>query len=82
LGLHVAAGAIIFGGVFALFEVIFRGRFLAVFKNGFSFLRSVLVPGLVLEKLKVDEKRKFAFGVCIAAAVAGVIYLQHAGRLT
>lgn len=82
LGLHVAVGAVLVGGVFALFEVLFRGRFLAVARNGYSFLRSLLVPGLVAERLKVDETRKFAFGACIAVAVAGVIALQHAGRLS
>lgn len=79
--LYVAAGAVILGGAYALVEVICRGRFSAVFRNGYSFLRSVLVPGLEVERLKVDEKRKFAFGICIAGAVAAVIYLRHAGRL-
>jgi len=81
LCLYVAFAAVFLGGAYALFEVIFRGRFLAVFKNGYSFLRSLLVPNLVMEDLKVDEKRKFAFGICIAGAVAGVIYLKHSGNL-
>lgn len=81
LSLHVAVGAVLVGGVFALFEVIFRGRFLAVLRNGFQFLRALIVPGLAVEKLKVDENRKFAFGACIAVAVALVIALEQAGRL-
>ena len=81
LGLHVAVGAIVVGGVYALVEVILRGRLRAVVLNGWSFLRSLLVPGLVAEKLKVDESRKFAFGACIAVAVAGVVALDQAGRL-
>jgi prepilin peptidase CpaA len=81
LGLHVAVGAVILGGLFALCEVIFRGRLKAVFQNGWSFLRSLLVPGLEVEKLKVDETRKFAFGVCIAISVAGIVALEQAGRL-
>jgi prepilin peptidase CpaA len=81
LGLHVAVGAVIVGGLFALCEVIYRGRLKAVFQNGGSFLRSLMVPGLVVEKLKVDESRKFAFGACIAISVAGVIALDQAGRL-
>ena len=81
LGLYVAGGAVMLGGVFALCEVIFRGRFSAVFHNGFSFLRALLVPGLVVEPLRVDQSRKFAFGICIAGAVAVVIFLQHSGRL-
>ncbi|MGZ3741466.1 MAG: A24 family peptidase [Bdellovibrionota bacterium] len=81
LGLYVAVGAVFVGGIYALFEVIFRGRFLAVFRNGYSFLRSLLVPGLVPEKLRVDENRKFAFGACIAISVAAVIYLEHRGGL-
>lgn len=82
LALHVALGAVLAGGCFALLEVTFRGRLAAVARNGYSFLRALLVPGLVAERLKVDESRKFAFGACIAVAVAGVIYLRHAGRLT
>jgi len=81
LAFYVAVGAVALGGAFALVEVLFRGRLLAVFRNGWSFLRSLLVPGLVPEPLKVDESRRFAFGICIAGAVAGVIYLHGAGRL-
>ncbi|HEY8278186.1 MAG TPA: prepilin peptidase [Bdellovibrionota bacterium] len=82
LALHVAFGAVIVGGVYAFFEVIARGRLVAVFRNGYSFLRALLLPGLVAERLRVDEQRKFAFGICIAASVAGVIYLQHSGRIS
>ncbi len=81
LALHVAFGAVLLGGAYALVEVIFRGRFTAVFRNGYSFLRALLVPGLVAEPLRVDQTRKFAFGICIAAAVALVIVLRHQGRL-
>lgn len=81
LCLHVAFGAVMLGGAYALLEVIFRGRFLAVFRNGYSFLRALLVPGLVAEPLRVDHARKFAFGICIAASVAVVILLRHEGRL-
>jgi prepilin peptidase CpaA len=81
LGLHVAIGAVLVGGLFALGEVTLRGRLQAVFRSGWAFLRSLLVPGLAAEKLKVDESRKFAFGACIAVSVAGVIALEHAGRL-
>jgi len=82
LALHVALGAVMIGGAFAFFEVIFRGRLRAVFQNGYSFLRALLVPGLVVENLRVDQNRKFAFGVCIAVAVGLVIFLEHSGRLT
>jgi len=81
LCLYVAFGAVILGGFYALLEVIFRGRMRVVFRNGYSFIRSLLVPGLEIEKLKIDEKRKFAFGICIAGAVAGVTYLRHVGSL-
>lgn len=81
LGLHVAVGAVILGAAYALVEIVFRGRLVAVVKNTYSFLRALLVPGLVVEKLKVDEKRKFAFGICIAGAVGVVIWMRHAGRL-
>ncbi len=82
LGIHVAAGAILLGGFFAFFEVIFRGRLKAVFLNGYSFLRALLVRELAVGPLRVDPNRKFAFGICIAGAVAAVIYLQHSGRLS
>lgn len=81
LALHVAVGAIVVGGLYALCEVVFRGRLKAVFRNGWSFLRSLVFPGLVAERLQVDESRHFAFGVCIAISVAGVIALDQAGRL-
>lgn len=78
---HVAVGAVVIGAVYALAEIIYRGRLLAVVKNTYSFLRALLLPGLVAEKLKVDEGRKFAFGICIAGAVAALVYLRHSGRL-
>lgn len=83
LGWHacwlVAAGSVVVGAIYALAEVIYRGRLLAVIKNTLQFLRSVLVPGLVVEKLKLDHSRKFAFGLCLTISVAGWIYLRHAG---
>jgi Flp pilus assembly protein protease CpaA len=81
LCLCVAICAVFVGGVFALFEVLFRRRFVAVLRNGWQFLRALLIPGLVAERLKVDETRKFAFGACIAVAVACVIFLDHLGKL-
>jgi prepilin peptidase CpaA len=81
LCLHVAVAAVLVGGAFALLEVTFRGRLAAVARNGYSFLRALLVPGLVAEKLKVDESRKFAFGACVAVAVALVLYFDHRGML-
>lgn len=85
LGWHgcfqVAAGAVVIGAIFALGEIIYRGRFIAVVKNTFSFLRAIFLPGLVPEKLKVDHGRKFAFGICIAGAVAALIFLRHSGRI-
>lgn len=79
--LYVAAGAVLIGAVYALGEIIYRGRLLAVVKNTYSFLRALFVPGLLPEKLNVDHGRKFAFGICIAGAVAALIYLRHGGRL-
>jgi Flp pilus assembly protein protease CpaA len=79
--LYVAAGAVVIGAVYALGEIIYRGRLLAVVKNTYSFLRALFVPGLLPEKLKLDHSRKFAFGICIAGAVALLIYLRHSGRL-
>jgi prepilin peptidase CpaA len=77
LCLEVAFLSVMVGGVYALFEVVFRGRFKAVLRNGYSFLRALLVPGLEAEKLRVDESRKFAFGICIAVAVALTIFLER-----
>lgn len=78
---HVAIASILLGAAFALCEVIYRGRLIAVGRNIYFFLRSVFVPGLVPEKLRMDHSRKFAFGVCVAGAVAVVIFLDHQGRL-
>jgi prepilin peptidase CpaA len=78
---QVAVGSVLIGAAYALVEIVFRGRLLAVAKNIFSFLRSVLLPWFVAEKLKVDENRKFAFGICIPLAVAGLAYLRLSGRL-
>lgn len=77
----VAVGSVLLGAVFALGEIIYRGRLLAVVGNTYSFLRALLVPGLSPERLKMDESRKFAFGLCIAGAVAGLIYLRQSGRM-
>jgi prepilin peptidase CpaA len=78
--LYVALGSILVGAAYALVEIIIRRRFLAVVKNTYLFLRSVFVPGLVVEKLRVDD-RKFAFGICIAISTALWMYLRHEGRL-
>jgi prepilin peptidase CpaA len=78
---YVAVGAVLIGAAYALVEVAYRGRLLAVAVNIFKFLRALLLPGLVPEKLRLDESRKFAFGICLALAVAGVIFLRHSGRL-
>lgn len=79
---RTAIASVVFGGAFALGDVLFRGRLVAVARNTYSFLRSVLVPGLVPEPLQLDKERKFTFGICIALGAAAVIYLQHSGRLT
>jgi prepilin peptidase CpaA len=79
--LAVTAAAIAVGAVYALIDVMIRGRLKAVVWNTYSFLRAALVPQLEVEKLKVDESRKFAFGVCIAIGVGLVIFLRHQGRL-
>lgn len=80
--LRVAAGAVVLGALYAFVEITFRGRLVAVARNTYSFLRALFVPGLVAEKLRLDESRKFAFGICIAAAVAGLVVLDRAGRLS
>jgi prepilin peptidase CpaA len=67
---YVAVVAIVLGAIYALFEVILRGRLTAVGLSLLKFFRSVLVPGLVVEMPKFDEQRKFAFGLAIAGAVA------------
>jgi Flp pilus assembly protein protease CpaA len=77
----VAVGSVLLGAAYALAEITLRGRLRAVIINTYLFLRSVLVPGLVAEKLKLDHGRKFAFGLCLSLSVAGWIYLRHAGRI-
>lgn len=78
---RTALASVVLGGAFAFFDILLRGRLVAVARNTYSFLRSVLVPGLVAEPLQLDKERKFTFGICIALGAAAVIYLQHSGRL-
>lgn len=80
--LRSALAAVVIGGGFAFFDILLRGRFLVVFRNTYSFLRALMVPGLVAEPLKLDKERKFTFGICIALGTAAVIWLQHSGRLS
>lgn len=80
-GGHVAVVAVVIGAAYAFVEICWRGRLKAVAYNTYSFLRALFVPGLVAEKLKLDETRKFAFGLCIAGAVATTLWLEQAGRL-
>jgi prepilin peptidase CpaA len=63
--LHIAIYSVILGGVYAFFDILFHRRGIVVIKNTFSFLRSILVPFLVVEKLHLDKDRKFAFGFYI-----------------
>lgn len=77
--LFVAIVAILIGAFYALVEIAFRKRLWAVVSTTYSFMRSVMVPGLVVEKLKIDESRKFAFGICISLAVALWIYRMNLG---
>lgn len=79
--LRVAIASVIVGGAYALVEIIFRGRLVYVAKRTFYFLRALFLPELVAEPLKLDENRKFAFGICVAIAVASIIFLQNSGRL-
>jgi prepilin peptidase CpaA len=79
---QVALLAVLIGASYALAEIIWRGRLLAVVKNTYQFLRALFFPGLVPEPLKVDEKRKFAFGICITLAVAALIAFRQSGVLS
>lgn len=81
LGLQVAILAVAIGASYALVEIIWRGRLVAVVLSTYSFLRALLVPGLVAEPLKLDKERHFAFGICLTLGVGAVIYLKHSGRL-
>lgn len=80
--MRVAIASVLFGGIYALVEIIFRGRLVIVVRRAYFFIRSLLLPELVAEPINLDENRKFAFGICLALAVACVIFLQHSGRLT
>lgn len=81
LCLRVAIGAVVVGGIYAFIEILFRGRMQVVIRNSYSFLRSLLVPNLVPEKLNLDSNRKFTFGICVPIGFAIVIYLRHRGQL-
>lgn len=77
---YVALGSILVGACYALIDILFRRRLLIVVRNTYSYLRSIFVPGLVVENLRVDS-RKFPFGICIAVSTALWIYLKHGGLL-
>ncbi|MGZ3692764.1 MAG: A24 family peptidase [Bdellovibrionota bacterium] len=79
--LQVGVLAVLIGAVYALVEVIYRGRLKAVVLNIYSFMRALMVPGLVAEPLRLDKTRHFAFGICIALGLGSAIYLRHSGRL-
>lgn len=81
LCVEVAVIAVACGAIYAFFEILYRGRLKAVALSTYSFLRALLVPGLVAEPLKLDKERHFAFGICLTLAVGGVIYLHHRGML-
>jgi prepilin peptidase CpaA len=76
-----ALAAILFGGIFALFDTLSRGRFLAVVQSIFRFLRALAVPVLEVEKLNIEKDRRFSFGPCIAFGLLTVTLLHHWGRL-
>lgn len=78
--LYIALGSILVGASYALVDICIRKRLFIVIKNTFSYLRSIFVPGLVVENLKVDA-RKFPFGICIAISTAIWIYFKHGGQL-
>lgn len=76
----VALISVLIGGVYAFIETTYRGRLYYVLKRTFYVLRALVLPGLVPEPLKIDETRKFAFGLCIAASLGVIGYMQVTGR--
>ena len=81
LSLYTVLFSVIWGGGFAFFEVLFRGRMQIVITNTLRFIRSALVPQLVLEPLSLDKNRKFAFGLCIPFGLATAFFLMQEGKL-
>lgn len=79
--LRVAVGSVVLGGIYALLEVIFVGRLLAVWRAAYRYFRSLLWPELAAESLALDKQRKFSFGIAIAVAAACIIALEHRGQL-
>lgn len=75
----VAVIAVIVGALYALLDVLLRGRLVAVFRALYRFLFTLFVPELAAEPLKIDKERKFSFGICIAIAVAVNVIMQHEG---
>lgn len=80
--LYTALLSIFLGGIYALIDVIAMGRLSIVFRATYRFLRSLALPGLVVERPELDKKRTFSFGIYIALAVALTIILQHSGRIS
>ena len=73
--LSVGIAAIFVGGAFALIETLSVGRLVPVIKTTVHFVRSVFIRVLEVEPLKLDEQRKFSFGVALALATVIVIWM-------
>ena len=78
---YVAALGILVGGVYAIIDIIFVGRFVPFFKAGYRTLKSILLRGLIFQPPDVDKERKFSFGISLAVATGLVIWLRHTGRI-
>jgi len=69
---EVAVLAVLVGGAFALVALFFRGRLPDLAKRLFAFLRTVVIPELEVEPMKIDRKHTMPFGVPIAIAAVWV----------
>lgn len=77
--MRVAIIAILIGGLFAVLEIIYRGRFFYVVKSIYRFIRSLFISGLEREFPELDKERKFPFGFCMALAMFALMILQRNG---
>jgi prepilin peptidase CpaA len=79
---YVLIFSLISGGVFALFDVIARGRLKSVLRSIYFLILSAMNPEMPRFEMEIDSKRKFPFGAFIAIGQAATICGYHWGKLS
>ena len=73
---EVALLSILVGGLFSLFILVFKRRFIAFVMNFYYFLVSMLISELDFQPLPVDSSLTMPFGVPISISAIWVIFFH------